>query len=69
MAPDWHLGEQAAAFIQAELLSDAPGYAGVQQKLLRESGLEAESGQTILALRGIMGEWKEYERKRRGGGG
>ena len=68
VAPDWKLTALCEAFLQGEMLSDTPGYAPMQQKLLRESGLEAETVETILALRGIMHEWKEYESKRRGSG-
>lgn len=68
VAPDGALTRLCEAFLQVEMLTDTPGYAHMQQRLLQESGLGGESVETILALRGIMREWQEYESKRRGSG-
>jgi hypothetical protein len=69
VAPDWALTRKAEAFVQAELLNDTPGYAALQQRLLKESGLEDEGVETILHLRGILSDYRDDLAKQKGGGG
>lgn len=68
VAPDWALTRKANAFLQAELMSETPGYAAVQQRLLAESGLADESAETLLNLRAILAEYREHL-SRQGGKG
>jgi len=52
------------AFIQVEVLSMTPGYASFQDKLLKESGLCEESSETILEMRTVLSEYREWSAKK-----
>jgi hypothetical protein len=52
------------AFIQVEVLSMTPGYASFQEKLLKESGLAEESSETILEMRSVLSEYRDWSSKK-----
>jgi hypothetical protein len=52
------------AFIQVEVLSMTTGYGSFQDKLLKESGLCDESAETILEMRAVLSEYREWSNKK-----
>jgi hypothetical protein len=52
------------AFIQVEVLSMTQGYGSFQDRLLKESGLYEESSETILEMRGVLSEYREWTNKK-----
>jgi len=52
------------AFIQVEVLSMTQGYGSFQEKLLKESGLFEESSETILEMRAVLSEYREWSNKK-----
>lgn len=67
IAPDIRLNKLVQAFIQVESLDLSPGYAQFQGRLLRESGLEQETPETILALKGVIADFRDRESKQKPG--
>lgn len=65
VAPDPVLNEKVNAFFQVESLEMSPGYMEFQKKLLRDSGLDEESPQTILELKSVLAEHREKQAKRK----
>jgi hypothetical protein len=52
------------AFIQVEVLSMTQGYGSFQDKVLKESGLYEESSETILEMRTVLSEYREWNNKK-----
>ncbi len=63
VAPDRDLNRKLTAFFQAEMLEASAGYSGIINKVVNESGLMDESADTILALKSIIQEWREFKKK------
>lgn len=49
--------------MKAETLEASPAYARVQEKMLSESGLFDESPDTIIAMKGVLAEYREKKSK------
>lgn len=64
IAGNRRLNRLVDAFIQVEVLSMTPGYASFQDKVLKESGLSEESSETILEMRAILSEYREWSSKK-----
>lgn len=64
IAGNRRLNKLVDAFIQVEVLSMTPGYATFQERLLKESGLSEESSETILEMRSILSEYREWSTKK-----
>jgi hypothetical protein len=64
IAGNKRLNRLADAFLQIEILSMTPGYGSFQEKLLVESGLADESAETILEMRGVLSEYREWSSKK-----
>jgi len=64
IAGNKRLNELADAFLQVEILSMTPGYASFQERLLKESGLADESAETILEMRAVLAEYREWSAKK-----
>jgi hypothetical protein len=52
------------AFLQIEILSMGSGYSSFQDKLLVESGLSNESAETILEMKSILSEYRDWSSKK-----
>lgn len=48
------------------MLDMSHGYAPFQEKILRESGLMEESSDTILEMKGVLADYREWKSKSRG---
>jgi hypothetical protein len=68
VAPDIALNNKVNAFFQVEALDTSPAYAEHQKKILRDSGLMDETADTILELRSVLVEYREWEAKKSGKG-
>jgi hypothetical protein len=64
IAGNRRLNNLVDAFIQVEVLSMTSGYAGLQERLLKESGLMDESPETILEMRSVLMEYREWNSKK-----
>lgn len=64
IAGNRRLNRLVDAFIQVEVLSMTQGYASFQDKVLKESGLSEESSETILEMRAILSEYREWSSKK-----
>ena len=64
IAGNKRLNRLADAFLQIEILSMTPGYGSFQEKVLQESGLVDESAETILEMRGVISEYREWSAKK-----
>jgi hypothetical protein len=64
IAGNKRLNRLADAFLQIEILSMTPGYGSFQEKVLQESGLADESAETILEMRGVLAEYREWSAKK-----
>lgn len=45
--------------MKAETLEASPAYAKVQEKMLLDSGLLDETPDTIIAMKGVLAEYRE----------
>lgn len=61
VAPDVELNQLADAFLKFEILDQSPGAARFQDKLLKDSGLDQESADTILELKSAITEYQKRE--------
>lgn len=66
IAPSKKLNDLVNAFLQVEMLDLSHGYAPFQEKILRESGLMDESSDTILEMKSVLAEYREWKSKSRG---
>lgn len=41
-----------------------PGYASFQERVLKESGLADESSETILEMRSVLAEYRDWNSKK-----
>lgn len=64
IAGNRRLNRLVDAFIQVEVLSMTQGYGSFQEKLLKESGLFEESSETILEMRAVLSEYREWSNKK-----
>jgi len=64
IAGNRRLNRLADAFLQIEILDMSSGYGSFQEKLLRESGLGDETAETILEMRSILSEYREWSSKK-----
>lgn len=64
IAGNRRLNKLVDAFIQVEVLSMSSGYASFQDKVLQESGLCEESAETILEMKSILSEYREWSAKK-----
>lgn len=63
IAPDIELNRLVNAFLECEMLEMSPGYAPYQRKILKESGLLNESPATILALKSVLADYRDWKNK------
>ena len=63
VAGDVKLNDQVTAFLYGEMLDVSPGYAEVQRKLLRDSGLSDETPETILELKSVLAKYHAHQEK------
>jgi hypothetical protein len=54
--------------LQVEILDQSSGYGSFQEKLIRDSGLNEESAETILEMRHVLAEYREWKSKQGKGG-
>jgi hypothetical protein len=64
IAGNRRLNRLVDAFIQVEVLSMTQGYGSFQDKVLKESGLYEESSETILEMRTVLSEYREWNNKK-----
>jgi hypothetical protein len=64
VAPDPVLNTKVRAFMNVESLEMSPGYSEFQKRILRDSGLDEETPDTILELKRVLTEAREYEAKK-----
>lgn len=59
------LNRKVNSFLEAEMFELSPGYAPVQRKILKESGLFSESPHTLLEMRSVLAEYKDWASKQK----
>ncbi len=64
IAGNKRLNRLADAFLQIEILDMSSGYGSFQEKLLKESGLADETAETILEMRAVLSEYREWTSKK-----
>jgi len=64
IAGNKRLNKLVDGFIHTEVLALASGYTLFQERVLRESGLSEESPETILEMRAILAEYREWSSKK-----
>lgn len=64
IAGNKRLNRLVEAFLQIEILDVSSGYGSFQDKLLKESGLCDESAETILEMKGVLAEYREWTSKK-----
>ena len=64
VAPSFALNRLVDAFIDMEILEMSPGYARFQERVLEESGLLQESTETILAMKSLMAEYRQFKQNK-----
>jgi hypothetical protein len=65
VAPDKSLNRKVAAFLRAEALEMSPAYTRMEEKLLVESGLLEESPETIIEMKTVLAEYREFKSKKK----
>lgn len=63
IAPNKKLNALVNAFLQVEVLDMSHGYGPFQEKVLRESGLMEESTDTILEMKAVLADYREWRSK------
>lgn len=63
IAGNRRLNRLVDAFLMIEMLDMSSGYAALQDKMLKESGLLDEATDTILEMRVVLGEYREWKAK------
>lgn len=63
VAPDINLNKKVNAFFQVEALDQSPAYAQFQRKAIEDSGLDVETVDTILEMKTILAEYREWMSK------
>jgi hypothetical protein len=61
IAPNVDLNNKVSAFFAVESFEMAPAYAEFAKKILRDSGLDQESPSTILEMRAVLMQYRDYE--------
>jgi hypothetical protein len=64
IAGNKRLNRLIEAFLQIEILDVSSGYGSFQDKLLKESGLSDETAETILEMKGVLAEYREWISKK-----
>ncbi|NBT57610.1 hypothetical protein EBT16_02385 [bacterium] len=64
IAGNKRLNRLVDAFLQIEILDMSSGYGSFQDKLLKESGLCDETAETILEMRAVLSEYREWTAKK-----
>jgi hypothetical protein len=64
IAGNKRLNRLVDGFIQVEVLALANGYSSFQERALKDSGLSEESPETILEMRAILAEYREWSAKK-----
>ena len=64
IAGNKRLNRLVDGFIQIEVLDMTSGYGSFQEKILQESGLCDESPETILEMRSLLSEYREWSAKK-----
>lgn len=68
IAGNKRLNKLVDGFIQIEILAMSTGYESFQEKIINESGLYHESPDTILEMKSILAEYREWAAKKGGKG-
>lgn len=63
IAADKKLNRLVDAFLQIEIFDMGGGYSSFQDKILRESKLQDESAETILEMKSILSQYREWKSK------
>jgi hypothetical protein len=66
VAPSPSLNSKVDAFLRAEAFDTSPAYARKQEQLLVESGLFDESAETLIEMRSVLNEFKNWHTKSEG---
>jgi hypothetical protein len=64
IAGNKRLNKLVDGFLQVEILGMSTGYGSFQDKVLQESGLSEESADTILEMKTILSEYREWSSKK-----
>jgi hypothetical protein len=64
IAGNKRLNRLADAFLQIEILDMSHGYGSFQDKILKESGLGEETAETILEMRAVLSEYRDWKSKK-----
>jgi len=64
IAGNKRLNKLVDAFLQIEILSMGSGYSSFQEKVLQESGLSEESAETILEMKSILADYRDWSSKK-----
>lgn len=64
IAGNKRLNKLVDAFLQIEILSMGSGYSSFQEKLIVESGLVNETAETILEMKTILADYREWKSKK-----
>lgn len=64
IAGNKRLNRLADAFLQVEILSMSTGYNSFQDKIIQESGLSEETPETILEMKAVLSEYREWSSKK-----
>ena len=64
IAGNKRLNRLVDAFLQVEILAMTPGYGSFQERLMKDSGLQEESAETILDMKGVLTEYREWSSKK-----
>lgn len=63
IAGNKRLNRLVDAFLMIEMLDMSSGYSALQEKMLKESGLLEESTETILEMKLVLSEYREWKAK------
>jgi hypothetical protein len=61
IAGNRRLNRLVDAFLTIEMLDMSSGYSALQDKMLKESGLLEESSETILEMKIVLSEYREWK--------
>lgn len=65
-APDsFEIDEKVRAFIRVEALEASPGWSRMQERLIRDSGLEDEPPDIIFSMKTTFAEWRTWKSKQK----
>lgn len=63
IAGNRRLNRLADAFLKVEILSMSSGYNSFQERLIEDSGLSEESADTILEMKTVLSDYRDWKNK------